>query len=106
RVIVRVSESVPMIEEEFNRLDRNGKTKPFSEGDLHIGDANDFAGEVEQRAATVPGIDLSGGLKIKLAAKLPRFGAQNSLRHSAFQAERTADRKHSLACGKRIGAAH
>src|ERR1017187_6296833 len=89
-VVVGVGERIAMIKEVFHRLDRNGKTKPFPEGNFHVCDADDLARKVEERAAAVAGIDLRGGLQIKSAAQLAGLGAENALRHSALKAERTA----------------
>ena len=105
RIVRRVGKGVAMVEKAFHQLHGNGKAQAFAEGDLHVGHAHDFAGEVEERAAAVAGIDLRAGLQIELAFKLARLGAQNALRDGAFEAERTADGKHAVAHIQRVRAA-
>src|SRR5580765_4483518 len=65
-IVVRVSVSVAMIEEETHGLDRDGEAESLAKSDLHVRDAHDFAGEIEKRAAAVAGIDLRRGLQVKL----------------------------------------
>src|SRR5262249_28222751 len=82
-IVVRISESVPMIEEEFDRFNRNRKAESFAKCDLHIGDADHFPTHIKQRSAAVARIDLRRGLEVKLAAELARLGAENAFRNSA-----------------------
>ena len=94
RIVNGIGKSVTMIEKAPDQFDGNGKTQAFAEGDLHVGYADNLAGEIEQRAAAVAGIDLRGGLQVKLAFDLARLGAENARRHRTFQSHRTADGKH------------
>src|SRR6516225_3339833 len=64
RVVVRVRVRVTMIEEEFDRFNWNSEAEPFAESNLHVRNSNYLATHVEQRAATVTGIDLCGRLQI------------------------------------------
>src|ERR1039457_5427988 len=105
RIVCRVGERVAVVEKTFHQLDGNRKSEALAEGDLHVRHAHDFAGEIEERAAAVAGIDLRAGLQIQFALKLARLGAQNALRDGAFEAERTADGKHAVADIERIRAA-
>jgi len=105
-IIVGVGKSVAVIEEEFDGLYWNCKTEPFAKGDFHVGDANHFAAHVEQRSAAVARVDLRGGLEIKLATELSRFGAKNAFGHGAFKAKRAADGEHAFTDGQGIGVAH
>src|SRR3954468_12085913 len=52
RVVVVVSIGIPMVQEEFHTLHRNGKPKPFAKSKLHIGHANYLAAHVKKRATT------------------------------------------------------
>src|SRR5439155_11645501 len=61
-VVIVMGEGIPMLQEEFDRFDWNGKAETFTESQLHVGNAYHFASHVEQWAAAVAGIDLSGGL--------------------------------------------
>ena len=92
-----------MIEEILHGLDRNGEAETFPERDLHVGDADDFAAQVEQRPAAVAGVDLRGGLQIQLALHHARLGADDSFGDGAFQSQRTADGEHALAHRQRVG---
>ena len=94
-----------MIEEAFHEFHGNGKAEAFAESDFHIGHADDFAGEIEERAAAVAGVDLRAGLQIQIALHLPRFGADDALRDGAFQAERTADGEYAVAHVQSVRAA-
>src|SRR5207248_10270213 len=85
---------------------RNREAETLAKSDFHVRDTDDFAAHVEKWAAAVAGIDLSGGLQIKLTRQLARFGAENALGHGSLQAQRTANREHPLAYRERIGAAH
>src|SRR5205085_4587502 len=105
-VFVRIGKSVAVIEKELHGFDGNRETESLAKSDLHVRDPHDFAGKVKQRPTAVPGIDLRRGLQIKLAAKLPRFSAQDAFGHGAFENERTADSKDAFAHGERVGVAH
>ena len=94
-----------MVEKVFHQFHRDRKTKPFAEGDFHVGHADNFTGEIEERAAAVAGIDLRAGLQIQVALHLPRFGADDALRDGAFEAERAADGKHAVAHVQGVGVA-
>ena len=94
-----------MIEEVAHHLGRDREAKTFTSGDLHVGDTDDFAEEIEQWPAAVAGIDLRGGLQIKIATDLTRLGAEDALRDGALQTERAADGEHALTRGQRIRAA-
>jgi len=100
RIVVGIGERVAVVEEKFHSLNRDRKTQPFTKGDFHVGDADDFAGEVEERAATVARIDLGGGLQIKLASKLTCLGAEDAFGDGALKAKRAADCKDALADGQ------
>src|SRR2546427_590635 len=95
-----------MVEEEFDGFDRDGEAEAFAKSDLHIGDADDFAAHIEERAAAIAGIDLGGSLEIKLAGELPCFGAENAFGDGALESERTADGEYTLAHRHNIGVAH
>src|SRR5205823_9489 len=90
----------------FNRFNRDGKAETLAEGDLHIGNAYDFAGHVEQRTAAVPRVDLCRRLQIKFAAKLPSLGAEDAFGYGALEAQRAADREHALTNRQSVRAAH
>src|ERR1043166_39395 len=96
RIVIRVSERIPVIEEEPNCLNRDRESQSFSKSNLHVRDANHFPCHVEQWSAAVAGVDLRRGLQIKFPPQLPRFGAQNSFGHGPLQSQRAPDRKHTL----------
>src|ERR1041385_6993470 len=102
RIVVRICESIPVVEEKLHRFNGNGKPKAFTESDLHVRDADDFARQVKQGAATVARIDLRRGLQIQFAAELPRFRAENAFGDRALETERTAHCKYSFADRERI----
>jgi len=83
-----------MVEEALDQFHGNRKGKTFAVGELHVRHTDDFAGEVEQGAAAVAGIDLRAGLQKKIAFDLPCLGAQNALGDRALQAKRAADGEH------------
>src|SRR5882762_7385763 len=96
RVIIGVSEGITVIEKEFHGFDGDRKAQSFTKSDLHIRDADDFAGHIEQRAPAVARIDLRSGLEIKLAAELARLGAENAFSNGAFKTKRAADCKNAF----------
>src|SRR5712671_6475340 len=91
-----------MPEKVFNRFHRNGETQSLTKEKFHVRDPYNLPAQIEQRTATVAGIDLGGGLEIKLPLQLPGLGAQDALRDRPFQSERAADRKNLLADGQKI----
>src|SRR4051794_16863748 len=70
RIVVVVGKRVAVDEEEFNALNRNGKTEAFTKRDFHISHANDFTTHIEKRATAVAGIDLRGRLQVQIALEL------------------------------------
>jgi len=94
-----------MIEEVAHRFDRDGETQTLADVIFMFRHADDFAGEVEQRATAVAGVDLRGRLQVKLAGQLPRLRAQDALSHRALQAQRAADGEYMLPHRQRLGTA-
>ena len=63
RIVGGIGERVAVVEKTFHEFHRDRKTETFAKRDFHVRHAHDFAGEVEQRAAAVAGIDLRAGLQ-------------------------------------------
>ena len=94
-----------MVQEVFDCFDRDREPQSFTKRNLHVGDSDDLAAEIEQRASAVAGIDLGRGLEIQFTLHWTSLGADDAFGHRAFQTERTADGKNSLAYRQRIGVA-
>ena len=62
RIVGGVGEGVAVVEKVFHEFNGDGEAESFTERDLHVRHADDFAGEIEQRAAAVARIDLRAGL--------------------------------------------
>src|SRR5688572_13889462 len=90
RVVIIVCKGVAMFQKIPDRLDGYSKSQAFAEHQLHICDANDLAAQIEKRAAAVAGVNLGGGLEIKLALDEASLGADDALGDRAFQAQRAA----------------
>src|SRR5882724_2391186 len=64
RIVGGIGKGVAMIEKIFHQFDRNRKTESLAKSDFHVCHADDFAREIEQRAAAVAGVDLRARLQI------------------------------------------
>src|SRR5205814_6821376 len=89
-VVVVVSVSVAMLQEIFDGFGRYRETESFAKSDFHVGQAHHFAPQIEQRPATVAGIDLRRGLQIQLSLHRTGLGADDAFGHGAFQSQWTA----------------
>ena len=56
RIVVVVGVGVAVVEEILDRVDGNGEPDALTEGQFHVGDADDFAAQVKERAAAVAGM--------------------------------------------------
>lgn len=63
-VVEGISKRIAMIEEELDVFDRDGKAQPLTGRDFHIGHADHFAAQVEERSAAIARIDLRRSLQI------------------------------------------
>ena len=91
-----------MIEEVFHAVHRYGETQAFAEGDFHVGHANDFTAQVEERTAAVARIDLRRGLQVQLALHRAGLRADDPFGDGPFQSQRTADGEDPFADGQGV----
>src|SRR5438128_11004809 len=77
-IVVGISKGVAMIQEELDRLDRDGKAEALAKRNLNVGDADDFPAHIEERTAAVARGDLESRLQIKLPLQGSRLGAQDA----------------------------
>src|SRR5579883_612077 len=74
-IVIRVSESLAVVQEEFDRFNWYCQPQAFPKRYFHVGDAYHLAAHIKERSATVARIDLSRRLQEEFPRHLPRFCA-------------------------------
>src|SRR5438876_9583590 len=100
-IVVGISKGVAMIQEDLDRLDRDGKAEALAKRNLHARDADAFPAHIVERTAAVARVDLGSRLQITRPLQGSRLGAQDAFSDCAFQPQRAADGANSLANSER-----
>jgi len=97
RIVFVVGEGVAVVDEVLDVIDGDGETESAEENIAHIGDTDDFSGEVKERPTAVAGVYVCVCLDVDQSFEGAVFGADDSVCDGSFESERISDGEDLLA---------